>query len=229
MMRQGAGAGLRLRIWDAPLRLFHWALVLLIGALWWTGEARMLDWHRLAGYAVMALVLFRLIWGFAGSSTARFTAFLRGPRAVAHYVRGIMFRRGAHGVPGHNPLGGWSVIAMLALLATQIALGLFAVDIDGLESGPFSYLVEFDTGRLAAEAHALLFDLLLILMALHVAAVAFYLIYRGDNLLAPMITGSRRWMQERPALRFVPGWIGFALMGACGGVIWLVIALWGRA
>jgi len=121
------------------------------------------------------------------------------------------------------------VIAMLALLATQIALGLFAVDIDGLESGPFSYLVEFDTGRLAAEAHALVFDLLLILMALHVAAVAFYLIYRRDNLLAPMITGSRRWMQERPALRFVPGWIGFALMGACGGLIWLVIALWGRA
>lgn len=219
----------RVRIWDAPVRLFHWALVALIAIGWWTGENRMLDWHRLAGYSILALILFRLIWGVVGSGTARFSGFVRGPGTVASYVKGAMFRRGVHGVPGHNPLGGWSVVAMLLLLATQVGLGLFAVDIDGMESGPFSYLVEFETGRWAAEWHSVIFNLLLALIAIHVVGVLFYLLYRRDNLIGPMITGSRRWSGNHPTLRFASSWLGFSLMIACAGIVWLVIAFWGRA
>ena len=219
----------RVRIWDAPVRLFHWALVVLIGVGWWTGENRMLDWHRLAGYSILALLLFRLIWGVIGSGTARFSSFVRGPVTVASYVKGAMFQRGVHGVPGHNPLGGWSVVAMLLLLATQVGLGLFAVDIDGMESGPFSYLVDFDTGRWAAEWHEVIFNVVLALIAIHVVGVLFYLLYRRDNLIGPMITGSRRWVGNHPAVRFAPAWLGLALMAACAGLVWLVISLWGRA
>ena len=218
----------RVRIWDAPVRLFHWALVALIGIGWWTGENRMLEWHRLAGYSILALILFRLIWGVIGSATARFASFVRGPGTVASYVKGAMFRPGVHGVPGHNPLGGWSVVAMLLLLLTQVGLGLVSVDIDGLESGPFSYLVDFDTGRWAAEWHATIFNLLLALIAIHVAGVLFYLLYRRDNLIGPMITGSRRWAGDNPALRFAPGWLGLVVMAACGGLVWLVVQFWGQ-
>lgn len=228
-MNVALGKSGRLRIWDAPIRLFHWALVLLIGALWWTGENRMLDWHRLAGYTILALLLFRLVWGFIGSTTARFASFVRGPRVVSAYLRSTMFRRGVHAVPGHNPVGGWSVVAMLLLLTAQVGLGMIAVDIDGLESGPFSYLVEFETGRWAAEWHATIFNLMLVLIAVHIAAVTFYLLYRRDNLITPMLTGSRTWHGEQPVWRFHTVWKGFALMAMCGGLVWLVIRLWGRA
>lgn len=221
-------AASRVRIWDAPVRLFHWALVILIGIGWWTGDNRMLEWHRLAGYSILALILFRLIWGVMGSGTARFSSFVRGPATVASYVKGAMFRRGVHGVPGHNPLGGWSVVVMLLLLAVQVGLGMLSVDIDGLESGPFSYLVDFDTGRWAAEWHATIFNLLLALIAIHVAGVLFYLLYRRDNLIGPMITGSRRWMGDSPALRFAPAWLGLAIMAVCGGLVWLAVEYWGQ-
>jgi len=215
----------RLRIWDAPVRLFHWALVLLIGAAWWTAEQRMLDLHRLAGYSILALILFRILWGFVGSDTARFSSFVRGPVGVARYVAVPMFRRGpSSALPGHNPLGGWSVVAMLALLLTQVLLGLISVDVDGIESGPFANLVDFDTGRAAAEWHEFLFNLLLGVIGLHVAAVLFYLLYRRDNLIMPMVTGARAWAGEAPALRFATLRRGAILFAGCALLVWLLIA-----
>jgi cytochrome b len=172
-------------VWDVPTRLFHWLLVLLIAFSWWSADTRRMDWHRYSGYAVLGLVAFRILWGFVGSSTARFAAFVRSPAATLRYLRGEKT-----GV-GHNPLGAWSVLAMLGLLALQIGLGLFAVDVDGFESGPLSDRVSFEAGRLAAEWHHLVFNSLLALTALHVAAVVAYLAFRRDNLIRPMITGSR--------------------------------------
>ena len=128
----------RIRLWDLPVRLFHWALVALIVCAWWTAENHLISWHRLTGYAILTLVLFRIVWGFLGSTTARFSHFLRGPGAVGAYVGGHMFRRGSPGHAGHNPLGGWSVVGMLGLLLLQVLLGFFSVDVDGLESGPFA-------------------------------------------------------------------------------------------
>lgn len=224
-----SGAPVRLRIWDLPIRLFHWTLVPLLGFAWWTAEERMLDWHRLAGYSIFALLLFRLIWGFAGSSTARFSNFVGGPSTLLRYVRGHMFNRAATPAAGHNPVGGWSVIAMITILAVQVGLGFFSVDIDGMESGPFSYLVDFEIGRVAAEWHAFIFNAILALTALHVVAVLFYLVHRRDNLVGPMISGTRKWSGDRPTLRFASAWSALILFLLIAGGTWLLIAQFGRA
>lgn len=173
-------------VWDLPVRLFHWALVVLIGFSWWSAENYHMDWHRLSGQAVLFLIAFRLIWGVVGSDTARFAYFLKGPRAIRAYLADKQVPASV----GHNPLGGWSVIAMLAILGTQVVSGLFAVDIDGIESGPLSHLVDFDQGRLASAIHGVCFTVLQALIVLHVLAVLFYLVVRRRNLIGPMVTGS---------------------------------------
>ncbi len=179
--------GLRQLVWDLPTRLFHWLLVGLIGFSWWSAETRHMDWHQLSGLTVCGLLVFRILWGFWGASTSRFSHFVRGPRAVWAYLRGR-----APSTIGHNPLGGWSVIALLLALGAQVVSGLFAVDIDGIESGPLSHLVDFEQGRLAARAHAVSFNAVLGLIGLHVLAILFYLIVRRRNLTVAMITGSQK-------------------------------------
>jgi cytochrome b len=176
----------RVRVWDAPTRIVHWSMVLLFAFSWWSAENGELEWHRWSGYSLTALVLFRLYWGFFGGSTARFSQFLRGPRVVVSYLRGAPAQ-----FAGHNPVGAWSVVLMLALLATQIVLGLFAVDVDGLESGPMSSLVSFETGRVAAEWHEKIFDVLLAIVAVHILAALYYLAVRKQNLIGAMFTGKR--------------------------------------
>lgn len=179
------------RIWDMPTRLFHWLLVALLGFSWWSGERHDMEWHRLSGYAILALLVFRIYWGLLGGRTARFTHFIRGPRGVLAYVRTL--GKGAYDPPaGHNPIGGWSVILMLATLGAMVVAGLFAVDVDGLESGPLADYVSFDQGRLAADIHGLIFNLLLGLVALHVLAILFYLVGLRHNLAGAMIHGRRR-------------------------------------
>ncbi len=171
------------RLWDLPTRVFHWLIVVLVAFSWWSATYHHLPWHRLSGYAILGLLIFRLIWGLAGGETARFARFLRGPAAVFAYLRG----RAGH-VVGHSPIGGWSVAAMLAVLSLQVGLGLFSVDEDGLEAGPLDKFVDFDTGRAIARLHHLNFWLLLALIVLHLGAVAFYAL-RRRNLIGPMITG----------------------------------------
>lgn len=217
----------RIRLWDGPVRLFHWALVLLIISAWWTAENHVIAWHRLCGYAILTLVLFRIIWGFLGSTTARFAHFVRGPGGVADYVRGAMFRHGSPPHAGHNPLGGWSVVALLSLLLVQIMLGFFAVDVDGVESGPFAYLVSYDTGRQAAETHELVFNCLLALIALHVLAVLFYRVVRGENLLGAMITGWQRWTGTAPVLRFTSPLLALIVLLAVAALVWFVVGVFG--
>lgn len=172
-------------VWDLPLRLFHWSLVGLLAFSWWSAENYYMDWHRLSGQAVLFLIAFRLIWGVVGSGPARFAYFLKGPRSIRAYVS-----HGEVATVGHNPLGGWSVVAMLLALSVQVGTGLFAVDIDGIESGPLSHLVSFDQGRLASAIHGFAFNVLLGLIALHIVAILFYLIVRRRNLIGPMVTGS---------------------------------------
>jgi cytochrome b len=206
------------RIWDLPVRLFHWAIVLLVPALWATHEWEMLDTHILLGEIMLGLVLWRLLWGVLGSSTARFASFVRGPGAVLNYLKG-----GGKAF-GHNPLGGWSVVALLGLLSAQTVVGLFTQDVDGIESGPLTYLVSYDTAEAARWWHDKLFDLLLALVALHVAAILFYLLVKRDNLVGPMVTGSRRWTASSspPTPRMAPLWrlLAGAVLGA--GVAWWV-------
>ncbi len=176
------------QVWDAPVRLFHWLLVALLGFSWWSGKQHEMDWHRLSGCAILALLVFRIYWGVAGGRTARFAQFVRGPRAAFAYAGSLL--KGSYAAePGHNPVGGWSVLLMLATLVTMVVAGLFAVDVDGLESGPLADRVSFDQGRLAAELHGYIFNLLLALAALHVLAILFYLVRLRHNLIGAMIHG----------------------------------------
>lgn len=208
------------RIWDLPVRLFHWLLVPLLAFSWWSAEQGRLDWHRLSGYALLALVLFRMAWGLWGSDTARFVRFLRGPAGIGAYLKQLGGKAYAASV-GHNPLGGWSVFAMLALLVVESALGLFAVDFDGIESGPLAIFVSFDAGRLAAEMHELLFNVLLGLIGLHLAAIAFYALVKRDNLVGPMLTGNKAIAGATPPA-MAPLWL--ALLSAALAAV-LVFAI----
>jgi cytochrome b len=186
----GDGDVVAQRVWDLPTRLVHVALIALFAFSWWSAENGELRWHRVSGYAVLTLLLFRIYWGFAGSTTARFASFVRGPRAFVAYARRLFERPGERSA-GHNPMGGWSVLAMLALLLLQTTTGLFAVDTDGIESGPLSHLVGFSTGRRFATVHAFSFDLLLVLIGLHIAVVLFYAVYKRDDLVAAMLGGRK--------------------------------------
>lgn len=191
-----------MRVWDLPTRVVHWSLVLLLAASWWTAESGALQWHRYSGYMIVGLLAFRIYWAFAGGATARLFGYLRGPRAFADYAKRLFERTGNGSTrAGHNPLGAWSALLLFTLLVMQTVLGAFAVDVDGIESGPLSHLVSFDAGRAYAELHHDLFDLLVVLVSLHIAAVLFYLTWRRENLIAPMITGERRIDRDvQPAL-----------------------------
>lgn len=187
--RASAPAGVK--TWDVATRLVHWLMVLAVAVSWWTGETGRLEWHRWSGYTLLALVVFRIYWGFFGSSTARFRQFVRGPRTIAGYLRGAW-----PVAPGHNPLGAWSVLALIVLLSAQLLLGLFAVDVDGIESGPLSMYVSFETGRAAAHWHDDVFNALMFFIVLHVAAIAWYRVFRKQNLVTAMFHGRRSYPRE---------------------------------
>ena len=206
------------RIWDWPVRLTHWLFVCCIAASWWSAEQRAMEWHRYSGYALLGLLTFRIYWGLVGSSSARFSQMLRGPSKVISYLREA---HDAHREAGHNPLGGWSVAAMLTLMLGQVSIGLFVSDVDGIESGPLSHLVSFDASRTLAEVHEIIFNVILAFIGLHVAAILFYLLVKRDNLVSAMITGKRRnprmvGMKQVPAWRVIPGIV------IASGVVWWV-------
>lgn len=210
-----------MKVWDLPTRAFHWLIVLLVGVSWWSAEQGAMDWHYRSGLAALTLVVFRVIWGFAGSSTARFDQFLRSPRSAWTYLRQTPRPPLS---AGHNPVGGYSVILMLLVLLTQVGTGLFSVDVDGIESGPLSYLVTFDQGRALAEVHELSFSILQILIMLHVAAIVYYRL-RGRKLVWPMISGGDKQLPPGTAEMSGGGPIraALALLAALGFAWWISV------
>ena len=178
----------RVKVWDLPVRLFHWLLVAAFALSWYSSEQG-LEWvniHVWSGYTVITLVGFRILWGLVGSETARFSSFLYGPGAVLAYLRG-WFRGEGHTL-GHNPVGGWMVLVMLLLLLAQGTTGLFATD-DIFFDGPLGGWVGGSTQSWLTGWHKTTFDILLVLVAVHIAAIIIYRLVRGENLLRPMITG----------------------------------------
>ena len=184
---EGADAALTIPVWDRPVRLVHWLLVGLIAFSWWSAENEQIEWHLWSGYGVLFLLLFRILWGFLGSSTARFASFVRGPGMLLTYLRDP----GSHRSIGHTPLGALSVVALLGLIALQIWFGLPLSDEDGIYSGPLNRFVSFETAEWARDIHETLFNVLLTFIALHVAAILIYRL-RGKRLLGAMLTGRSR-------------------------------------
>jgi cytochrome b len=216
---ESAPATRRVTVWDAATRLFHWLIVALIAFAWWTYKEDRMEWHRIAGYAVIALVVFRLWWGVAGPETARFSHFVKGPAHAWRYVRGHV----QHTI-GHNPIGGWSVVALLLVLIVQTVTGLFASDEEGLTSGPLTSLVTYGQSTMAAEWHETAFNVLLGLVALHLAAIVFYAV-TGNNLIGPMITGGKHVPEHVDAPHGARWWalaVGLLLLaGTFAVLLWV--------
>jgi len=177
-------------VWDGPTRLFHWLVVVLVAAAYATSKLNWMDWHVRIGEALLALVLFRLLWGFFGSETARFHSFLRAPAAAWQHLRHL-FRREADLQVGHNSAGGWMVLLLLALLLGETLSGLY-VNNDVADDGPLTQWVPAAIANAITALHTILWDALLAAVALHVLAIAVYAVAKGHNLLRPMLTGRKR-------------------------------------
>jgi cytochrome b len=181
-------------VWDLPTRLFHWLTVALVAAAYLTWRRNWMDWHALAGEALLALVLFRVIWGLLGSETARFTRFLISPRIAVRHLS-TLFHREPDQQVGHNPAGGWVILLLLALLLGETLTGIL-VNNDVADEGPLTELLPASVLNLITDLHAILWDVLLATMVLHVAAIATYAVVKGQNLVGPMLTG-RKLLPER--------------------------------
>ena len=209
----------KLAVWDLPTRLFHWVLAGLIGFSWWTGEQGQSDLHFYSGYAVLTLLIFRLLWGVFGSSTARFSSFVRGPRAVSDYLGRMKTWPGV----GHTPLGALSVLALIAVLFVQVGTGLIQTDDDGLVEGPLAPLVSYDIAEAAHDLHEVSFNLLLVLIGLHVAAILFYRLALGKKLTGAMITGKAALDASAEPMRPGKGWVAVVcLVIALGLTRWII-------
>jgi len=201
-------------LWDLPTRLFHWSLVPAVFLSWLSQEREWAAVHLWSGYAVLVLVSFRFFWGFFGSRHSRFSDFVRGPAAVLSYWRGT-----GGSAPGHNPAGGWSVLALLLLLSVQALTGLF--NSDGLLfDGPLHHALDSSWTDKLGEVHDSVFWVLLAFVALHILAVAYYEVLRGDKLIGPMVTGGAGGAE--PA---VPPWRALVVLLLCIGALSLAVLL----
>lgn len=193
-MREEGGGELEVevRVWDLPVRLFHWALALLLVFQLVSGKlgGAWMKWHAYFGYAVLALVIFRILWGFGGSTLARFAAFVKGPVATWRFARRL-FSREAVPQLGHNPLGGWMVLALLAAFAFQVGTGLFSNDGYDVE-GPFAPRVSLELSDQLSRLHRSNAWVLLALVGVHLAAVVFHRLVKRENLFGAMVTGVKR-------------------------------------
>jgi cytochrome b len=181
---------LPMRIWDMPTRLFHWVLVVLIFAAWLSAWRDWMQVHVVCGLTVLTLLVYRLIWGFVGSDTARFSHFLKSPMAALRHLLHLLRREPDHEV-GHNAAGGWMVIVLLVLLCIQVGTGLCSND-DILVEGPLAEFVGKDRSDWLTHIHHVNFTLIEIAISLHVLAIITYRVLKGQNLLLPMITGKKR-------------------------------------
>jgi cytochrome b len=216
------------RVWDLPVRLFHWLLVLVISGSWITGElsTTAFKWHEYCGCTVLVLVSFRLLWGILGTRHARFANFLRGPRELLSYARRLGSRATYRPSVGHNPIGGWVVVAMLLLLLVQGLTGLFAND-GVIDTGPLFGWISLSRSDFLTTIHHRVFHVLQAIVALHITAAALYFFLRRDNLVLPMLTG-RKPDEVVPAGQEILGsglWLALLIVILLAGALALAIYL----
>ena len=218
----------KVRVWDLPTRLFHWALVACIVGLAITGYqgGAAMDWHARIGYGVFTLLLFRIVWGFVGGRWSRFGAFIYSPRSVVNYLRG---KPHPDHLIGHNPLGAGSVFAMLALLLVQVATGLVGDDEISF-TGPLNKFVESSKGLAATWYHKRIGQWVILgLIVLHIGAILYYLWKKNDNLIRPMLNGDKHVAATVGPSRddLASRMVALGLLAVCAGVVTWVVKLGG--
>jgi len=214
-------------VWDLPIRLFHWALALAVVGAFVTVKLEMMEWHGRLGGLALALLLFRVLWGFLGSSTARFVNFVPTPTRLAAYLRGDA----PAAKLGHSPLGALAVLAMLLLFSMQALAGLGTTD-EVLYDGPLVRVLPSDWVERASWLHHTMEPVLIAMVLMHLLAIAFYRVRRGRDLLGPMLKGYADAPDPHQAghphqagrvldsgLRRV---LALVLFGLCGLLVWLV-------
>lgn len=213
-------------IWDLPLRVFHWSLAIAVGVCLYTGldgGFYIMDWHMLSGYVVLGLIFFRLAWGIVGPRHARFTSFLRGPRAIWGWLRGAA-RLQPPLIIGHNPAAGWFILLLLAALLLQAVTGLFASD-DIFTSGPLRSLAPEAYQRLANRIHRQGEWVIGSLVAIHIAAILLHRFAFRERLIAPMITGRRKDAPASAGISSHRLLTGLVLAAGATGLTWYIVNL----
>jgi cytochrome b len=213
---------LPVRVWDAPTRLFHWAIVVLLCISWLTESRGWMELHFLAGYSVIALLLFRVSWGFVGSDTARFRHFVKSPLAALQHLA-LLYRREPDTQIGHNAAGGWMVLLMLVLLVVQVTTGLFAND-DADTEGPLFNYVSKATSDWLSHIHAVNFTLLQIAVVAHIAAIIVYAAIKRHDLVRPMITGRKLLPDAMPPPAMVHPWRALVVFAIAAGAVALAVS-----
>ena len=178
-------------------------------------------WHMRSGMIILTLLLFRIAWGVVGSTTARFSDFVKGPVEAIAYARSLRGDTPAASI-GHNPLGGWMVVALLLLLLLQAGTGLFAND-DIFTEGPLAHLVSKATSDQLTIIHKTNFNVLLVLIAGHIAAALFYLFVKGENLIWPMVTGRKAMGAEESGLRFRNPLLALVVLALAAAIVWVIV------
>jgi cytochrome b len=214
------------RIWDLPVRVTHWLLVLGIAGSYLTNKlgVQYFKYHLWFGYLVVVLAAFRILWGLVGTRHARFTSFVRGPRATVAYLLATLRGR-SHATPGHNPLGAWMVVFLLLTLLAQGITGLFAND-EIFNTGPLYGYIGDSLSLGLTSWHRRLFDWILIGVLLHVLAVIAHRFLAGHDLIGPMFSG-RKPPELVPAHEAIDSsrlWLAAVLFAALVATVsWLVV------
>ncbi len=212
------------RIWDLPVRLTHWGLVISFFGAFLTSEGPLIRLHVPFAYILMTLAIFRIFWGLFGSETARFSHFVRGYGAVKAYAMELKELR--HKTYwGHNPLGALAVLAILGGILTIVSAGLFARGRD--LAGPLAGKVPAQTSGLMTDLHSGLANVVMTVVVIHIAAIFAYKIVLKDNLITPMITGTRPAGADQPEPRFTSSLIAVALLGVAAAISSYAFGYWG--
>jgi cytochrome b len=212
-----------IKVWDLPVRLFHWAIVLLILAAWLSQELDQMQLHMWIGRTILTLLLFRIAWGIIGSDTARFGRFLRGPTAALAHLKHLRRPEPDREI-GHNAAGGWMVLLMLLLLGVQAGTGLFSND-DGDTEGPLMHLVSKDQSDALSHVHSLNFNLIEGAIVLHVLAIGAYALLKRQNLVRPMISGKKLLPPDATAPRLANPLLALVTLAAAAAVVFWVTRL----
>ncbi|MCK0127924.1 cytochrome b/b6 domain-containing protein [Erythrobacter sp. F6033] len=207
-----------IKVWDLPLRLTKWSFVGLVAAMWYTAENSLWYWHTRLGMVLFALLIFRIIWGFIGTRTARFRQFVRSPPAALAYLRG----KETGFTIGHNPLGAFAVLALIAVMLAQVMMGLFAGDPYDGATGPLNSLVGVMTADTITDLHEDFLWVVLGMAGLHIIAVSIYTFIKRANLIGPMITGKREELGSVEGIEAVPwGRAAIAFAVSTGLALWI--------